>query len=270
MNEKQRRAEFLRLVHNRMNPELKGADYTDQFNLLRHQRPDLLGESVVANSFDASQPRDENGRWSETGGGGMSWKTDKGTDVKLEGSRLFASAGPLKGGHEFDGYGEVRSTTAALLKAKKINPAEYVQLNGHDALFSKSDSDRLDEAGRRATKFRETARAEFAKNVPGYSELSTELAADQAHYEQTRKHIEKGFSALPAKRESKVNELSQKYPVARIYIKAEEYSRASHDQKASAGRRAMERIKKGESALQVEADMENEWKSAADKSAANA
>jgi hypothetical protein len=72
MNEAQRRNEFLNLVRNRMDPALRGADYDRCFNAVRAERPDLLDNRAaptlaIANSFDPSQPRDENGRWTDTG-----------------------------------------------------------------------------------------------------------------------------------------------------------------------------------------------------------
>jgi hypothetical protein len=71
MNETQRRDEFLSLVRNRMDPALRGADYAKHFEAVRAERPDLLDNraapvaavAAAGNEFDASQPRDEQGRW---------------------------------------------------------------------------------------------------------------------------------------------------------------------------------------------------------------
>jgi hypothetical protein len=68
MNEAQRRDQFLSLVRNRMDPALRGADYDRCFNSVRAERPDLLDNRsaptlAIANSFDPSQPRDEQGQW---------------------------------------------------------------------------------------------------------------------------------------------------------------------------------------------------------------
>lgn len=72
MNETQRRTEFLSLVRNRMDPALRGTDYDRCFNSVRAERPDLLDNRAeptlaIANSFDPSQPRDEQGRWALMG-----------------------------------------------------------------------------------------------------------------------------------------------------------------------------------------------------------
>jgi len=75
VNETQRRDQFLSLIRNRMDPALRGADYDRCFNSVRVERPDLLDNRAaptlaIANSFDPSQPRDEQGQWTAEGGGG--------------------------------------------------------------------------------------------------------------------------------------------------------------------------------------------------------
>ena len=77
MNEAQRRDQFLSLVRNRMDPALRGADYDRCFNSVRAERPDLLDNRAapmlaIANSFDPSQPRDEDGKWTTSGGATVS------------------------------------------------------------------------------------------------------------------------------------------------------------------------------------------------------
>ena len=73
MNEAQRRDQFLSLVRNRMDPALRGADYDRCFNSVRAERPDLLDNRAaptlaIANSFDPSQPRDDQGQWTTSEG----------------------------------------------------------------------------------------------------------------------------------------------------------------------------------------------------------
>jgi len=60
------------------------------------------------------------------------------------------------------------------------------------------------------------------------------------------------------------------YPLAAAYAKAESYSMASHDQKASAGRRAMHAIESGADAITATKKMETEWAEAASRCVANA
>jgi hypothetical protein len=61
-----------------------------------------------------------------------------------------------------------------------------------------------------------------------------------------------------------------KYPLAALYAKAESYSFAEHDQKASAGKRAMRAIEQGSDARSAIAAMEQEWHSAAAQAVENA
>lgn len=220
-------------------------------------------------NFDPSQPRDESGRWSETGaggsGGGMSWKTGKGTEISLEGSTLKMGKGEEV---EYEGYEPVKPYVAKAMQKRGMNPDDYVQIKHSNAVFEKGDTDRLDEALKRANTSRQKVKADFDANVPGYDDLKKEMSASQAHFEKERAAISRG-SNLPASRESHVEELKQKYPAAAAYVKAEGFSESSNFQKAAAGRKAMEKIRKGESYAKVVDEMEKEWSSAAAKSAMN-
>jgi hypothetical protein len=87
MNEAQRRDQFLSLVRNRMDPALRGADYDRCFNSVRAERPDLLDNRAaptlaIANSFDPSQPRDEQGQWTEYDSPGSAPEGDTGKPKK--------------------------------------------------------------------------------------------------------------------------------------------------------------------------------------------
>lgn len=59
------------------------------------------------------------------------------------------------------------------------------------------------------------------------------------------------------------------YPLAAAYAKAESYSMASHDQKATAGCRAMDAIELGSDPLATIAKMDTDWKVAAAQCVAN-
>jgi len=65
-------------------------------------------------------------------------------------------------------------------------------------------------------------------------------------------------------------EVAAKYPIAALYAKAESYRFAAHDQKASAGKRAMHAIEQGGDARSAIAAMEQEWCEAAAKAVVNA
>lgn len=104
----------------------------------------------LVSRFDPGQPRDSTGRWTDTGDGGMKWSTPKGSTVELKGDRLFGP-GPLAGGVKASDPASVHPQNADELKKKGLNPSDYVQLGGKNGpLFHKSDSDRLNEASKRA------------------------------------------------------------------------------------------------------------------------
>lgn len=60
------------------------------------------------------------------------------------------------------------------------------------------------------------------------------------------------------------------YPLAAAYAKAESYSMASHDQKSSAGRKAMSAIESGADPLVATEAMATEWSTAAERAVQNA
>lgn len=62
----------------------------------------------------------------------------------------------------------------------------------------------------------------------------------------------------------------QQYPLAAAYAKAESYSMAANDQKASAGNRAMKAIESGADPLATISAMDAEWSAAAAKAVQNA
>jgi hypothetical protein len=63
--------------------------------------------------------------------------------------------------------------------------------------------------------------------------------------------------------------VAHEYPLAAVYAKAESYSMAHNDLKASAGTRAMRAIENGADPLQAAAEMDAEWTAAASRAVAN-
>ena len=63
----------------------------------------------------------------------------------------------------------------------------------------------------------------------------------------------------PMKPELTVEEVSEKYPRAAAYIKADRWSDASHYYKASCGRRAKEAILNGDNYEDVISEMKSAW-----------
>ena len=111
---------------------------------------------------------------------------------------------------------------------------------------------------------RETAecRRNFRDAIPGLKELEA-AKADQATYREAfARAVDSGDGIYPAKPESDPAELSAQYPMAAAMLRAESYSRASNYHKASAGRKAVERILDGEDWEKAISDMEAEWKEA--------
>ena len=61
-------------------------------------------------------------------------------------------------------------------------------------------------------------------------------------------------------------EVAKKYPAAAAYLRAEAFCGAAHDQKVSAGQRAVARLEAGEDYIIVMREMDAEWLAAAEKS----
>lgn len=111
------------------------------------------------------------------------------------------------------------------------------------------------------TEERETAerRRNFRAAIPGLKELETAREAQAAYREAFARAVDSGDGIYPAKPKSDPAELSAQYPMAAAMLRAESYSRAANYRKASAGRKAVERILDGENWEKVISDMETEW-----------
>lgn len=113
----------------------------------------------AALNFDPSQPRDENGRWSETGDGGMSWTSPSGSHHQLNEDRLIITPkgrSPI----EVDATKSLRPLSEAarqrMQKAGK-NPDDLLTLDEDRHIHvPKSEQDRFSEANKRATNWRQS------------------------------------------------------------------------------------------------------------------
>ena len=114
------------------------------------------------------------------------------------------------------------------------------------------------------TEERETVerRRNFRAAIPGLKELETAREAQAAYREAFARAVDSGDGIYPAKPESDPAELSAQYPMAAAMLRAESYSRAANYRKASAGRKAVERILDGEGWKKAISDMEDEWNEA--------
>lgn len=106
-------------------------------------------------------------------------------------------------------------------------------------------------------------RRNFRAAIPGLKELEAAKAEQAAYREAFARAVDSGDGIYPAKPKSDPAELSAKYPMAAAMLRAESYSRAANYRKASAGRKAVERILDGEDWEKVINDMETEWNKAA-------
>jgi len=118
--------------------------------------------------------------------------------------------------------------------------------------------DATTEAGIRAAR-----EAAHEAAVPGYRALTAAISAEGANYERTRAAIESGDGVLPSTSLVDVDSVRRGYPVAAACIRAESYADASNDQKAAAGRKAVNRILAGENYAQVIVEMNAQWREAA-------
>lgn len=108
--------------------------------------------------------------------------------------------------------------------------------------------------------------AEYRQNlrdaIPGLKELEAAKEEQAAYREAFSRAMDGGDGIYPAKPKGDPEELSAQYPMAAAMLRAESYSRAANSRKASAGRKAVERILNGEDWEKAISDMETEWSAA--------
>jgi len=112
---------------------------------------------------------------------------------------------------------------------------------------------------------RQTVEINTAKDpkniIEGYAELQAAYTDVARYYRDLEKSYDTSISLEPIK--IKPEELEKQYPVAAAYIKAKIYNEADNYAKSTAGKKAMERIIKGENYETVITEMEAEWKAVA-------
>lgn len=142
------------------------------------------------------------------------------------------------------------SPRAKAVKLLKAHPAEMQEIKA--ALMDEEAEER--ETAERRRNSRST--------IPGLKELEVSKAEQAAYREAFARAVDSGDGIYPAKPKSDPAELSARYPMAAAILRAESYSRATNYHKASAGRKAVERILDGENWEKAVSDMEAEWKEA--------
>lgn len=133
------------------------------------------------------------------------------------------------------------------VKLVKAHPAEVQEIKA--ALLA-------EKAEERETTVR---RHNFRSAIPELKELEVAKAEQAAYREAFARAVDSGDGIYPAKPKSDPSELSARYPMAAAMLRAESYSRAANYRKASAGRKAVERILDGENWEKAIGDMEAEW-----------
>lgn len=136
------------------------------------------------------------------------------------------------------------------VKLVKAHPAEVQEIKA--ALLA-------EKAEERETTVR---RHNFRSTIPELKELEAAKAEQAAYRGAFARAVDSGSGIYPAKPKSDPAELSAKYPMAAAMLRAESYSRAANYRKASAGRKAVERILDGGDWEKAVSDMEAEWKEA--------
>ena len=139
------------------------------------------------------------------------------------------------------------------VKLLKAHPAEMQEIKA--ALIAEK------------TEERETAerRQNLRDAIPGLKELEAAKVEQAAYREAFERAMDSGDGIYPTKPKSDPAELSVRYPMAAAMLRAESYSCAANYRKASAGRKAVERILDGEDWEKAVSDMEADWNEEANK-----
>lgn len=136
------------------------------------------------------------------------------------------------------------------VKLLKAHPAEMQEIKA--ALLAEQTEERETTERRR----------NFRAAIPGLKELEAAKTEQAAYREAFSRAVDSGDGIYPAKPKSDPAELGAQYPMAAAMLRAESYSRAANYRKASAGRKAVERILDGEDWENAIGDMEAEWQEA--------
>lgn len=118
------------------------------------------------------------------------------------------------------------------------------------------------EEGRLASQEREAK----INAIPGLKEIkAAKEDLENWHYEWEDSFRDVGGLGVRPKPQYDFEELYKKYPRANAYLKAEAYSCAANYAKASAGKKALERVINGEDCDTVLSEMEAEWSAYCDE-----
>lgn len=152
-------------------------------------------------------------------------------------------------GLNFDLRGDMMAVSPRdkAIKLVKAHPAEVQEIKA--ALMAEQTEER--ETAERHDNFRAA--------IPGLKELEAAKEEQAAYRKAFARAVDSGDGIYPAKPKSDPTELSARYPMAAAMLHAESYSRAVNYRKASAGRKAVERILDGDDWEKAVSDMESEW-----------
>ena len=89
--------------------------------------------------------------------------------------------------------------------------------------------------------------------------MKAAIAEHEKYHDEFTRALEEGNGRLPAHPTSDIPALKEKYPRAAAYVKAYNWTLASHFVKCGAGRKALERIINGEDYDAAIRDMEKEF-----------
>lgn len=99
------------------------------------------------------------------------------------------------------------------------------------------------------------------ESIEGLVELQTAISDWNKYNNAMSRYIDRDcIGTAPVKPAVTVDELTEKYPRAAAYIKADQWSYSSHYYKASCGERAKKAILDGDNYKDVIADMKSAWK----------
>ena len=95
--------------------------------------------------------------------------------------------------------------------------------------------------------------------IEGLLELRRAIAAWDSYRIQRREYMEGDIHTLPRRPEVSVGALTEQYPRAAAYLKAERWHESASFKKSALGKRAMDRIVAGEDHNVVLDDMKRAW-----------
>jgi len=185
--------------------------------------------------------------------------------VKMVMARMHGDVPELKVGDDY--YSPLgNSAIIARLGLGKLTPQMIIQRPEIWVRMGKNEGDiealTNDEYAKRLKAKNEDKEIQLCKVCPGIDKLRASIADEDRYLNQLNNMMddENNDGARPPKPiKIHSDELMKQYPAAASYIKAENWSHASHYAKSAAGEKAMKSIEKGEDHIRVIKDMEAEW-----------